>query len=139
MIETIETWAVREGGHTRQFSSRFDALRFGVRSEGMVNIELWHHTGERLANGFAYKGERSLEMVESVTLYENADHPWLQFGFDGWRDLQEQVAKDIARSDRDCQFFNRNPANGWGWNVLEKYMIQAQQLMDESGIRRIDL
>jgi hypothetical protein len=135
MIVKVETWEVLDGDDRRKFSNRFDALRYGVRSQGMVDIELWHHTGRRLENGFAYEGERSLEMVESVTLYENADHPWLQFGFDGWRDLQEQVAKDIARGEGVI----RNPARGWGEVVLLDYMIQAQQLMDESGIRRIDL
>jgi len=135
MIETVETWEVVDGDDRRQFSNRFDALRYGVRSQGMVDIRLWHHTGRRLANGFAYEGERSLEMVESVTLYENADHPWLRFGFDGWIDLQEQIAKDIARGEG----VNRNPARNWGSVVLLDYMIQAQQLMDESGLRRNDI
>lgn len=135
MIVKVETWEVLDGDDRRKFSNRFDALRYGVRSQGMVDIELWHHTGRRLENGFAYEGERSLEMVESVTLYENADHPWLQFGFDGWLDLQEQVAKDIARGEGVI----RNPARGWAYVVLLDYMMQAQQLMDESGLRRIDL
>ena len=135
MVETIETWEVVDGDDRRQFSSRFDALRFGVRSEGMVDIKLWHHTGERLANGFAYKGEHSLKMVESVTLYEYADHPWLRFGFDGWIDLQEQIAKDIARGEG----VNRDPARNWGSAVLLDYMMQAEQLMNESGLRRNDL
>jgi len=135
MVETIETWEVVDGDDRRQFSNRFDALRYGVRLQGMVNIRLWHHTGERLANGFAYKGEDSLKMVESITLYEYADHPWLQFGFDGWIDLQEQVAKDIARGEG----VNRDPARNWGSVVLLDYMIQAQQLMDESGLKRNDL
>lgn len=126
MIETIETWEVLDGDDRRKFSNRFDALRYGVRSQGMVDIELWHHTGRRLENGFAYEGERSLEMAESVTLYENADHPWLQFGFDGWLDLQELIAYDIARAEG-------------GQFEPESYMEWAEKLMTESGLKRIDL
>jgi len=126
MIVKVETWEVLDGDDRRKFSNRFDALRYGVRSQGMVDIELWYHTGEKLANGFAYKGERSLEMVESVTLYENADHPWLQFGFDGWLDLQELVAYDISR------------AEGGQFEPVS-YMSWAEKLMNESGLKRIDL
>ena len=74
-METIETYRVIEGERSLTFTNKFDALRWAVRSEGMTELSLWHHTGERLANGFAYKGEDSLKMVESVTLYELADHP----------------------------------------------------------------
>lgn len=126
MIETMETWEVVDGDDRRKFSSRFDALRYGVRLQGMVDIELWHHTGRRLENGFAYEGEKSLEMVESVTLYENADHPWLQFGFDGWLDMEELVAYDISRAEG-------------GQFEPESYMSWAEKLMTESGLRRIDL
>ena len=126
MIETMETWEVVDGDDRRKFSSRFDALRYGVRLQGMVDIELWHNTGRRLENGFAYEGEKSLEMVESVTLYENADHPWLQFGFDGWLDMEELVAYDISRAEG-------------GQFEPESYMSWAEKLMTESGLKRNDL
>lgn len=126
MIETMETWEVVDGDDRRKFSSRFDALRYGVRLQGMVDIELWHHTGRRLENGLAYEGEDSLKMVESVTLYENADHPWLQFGFDGWLDMEELVAYDISRAEG-------------GQFEPESYMSWAEKLMTESGLKRNDL
>ena len=59
-METIATYRVTEGDNRREFTNWFDALRYAVRSEVMNEVSVWHHTGERLANGFAYKGEDSL-------------------------------------------------------------------------------
>ena len=52
-METIATYRVTEGDDRREFTNKFDALRYAVRSNGMTAVSLWHHIGARLANGFA--------------------------------------------------------------------------------------
>ena len=85
-LELYETYRVTGGDISglwrhdteyREFTNKFDALRYAVRSQGMTEVSLWLHRGERLANGFIYKGEDSLKMVDRVVLNANADHPWL--------------------------------------------------------------
>lgn len=140
-METIETFRVTEGEDRREFTNKFDALRWAVRSEGMAEVSLWHHTGERLANGFAYKGEDSLKMVESVTLYGNADHPWLTLHPVTWVELYSVVAEDLARADgvtldtytsvEGDQYYTDK-----GQDAFEEFVTQAEQLMTDSGLTK---
>jgi hypothetical protein len=140
-METIETFRVTEGEDRREFTSKFDALRWAVRSEGMTELSLWHHTGERLQNGFAYKGENSLKMVESVTLYELADHPWLTLRPEVWIDLYSVVAEDLARAD-GVTLDTYTSAEGdqyytdKGQDAFEEFVTQAEQLMTDSGLTK---
>jgi|TARA_R110002126_G_scaffold71420_2_gene179097 hypothetical protein len=140
-METIETYRVIEGERSLTFTNKFDALRWAVRSEGMTELSLWHHTGERLANGFAYKGEDSLKMVESVTLYELADHPWLTLHPETWVELYSVVAEDLARADGvtleawvcpngDTHYTDK------GQDAFEEFVTQAEQLMTDSGLTK---
>jgi len=140
-METIETFRVIEGERSLTFTNKFDALRWAVRSEGMTELSLWHHTGERLANGFAYKGEDSLKMVESVTLYGNADHPWLTLHPVTWVELYSVVAEDLARADGvtletwvcpngDTHYTDK------GQDAFEEFVTQAEQLMTDSGLTK---
>ena len=128
-METIETYRVTEGDNRREFTNKFDALRYAVRSEGMNEVSVWHHTGERLANGFAYKGERSLKMVDRVVLNANADHPWLTLYGEAWNRLAEAVATDIARGTGlyldglEC------------WQNAQEYIDRAEQHMTDSGLK----
>ena len=141
MIETIETYRVTEGDDRREFTTRFDALRYAVRSEGMTEVSLWHHTGERLANGFAYKGERSLKMVDRVVLNANADHPWLTLLPETWVYLYSVVAEDLARADGTVLDTHVCPDGDThytdeGQEAFEKFADQAEQLMTDSGLKR---
>lgn len=140
-METIETYRVIEGERSLTFTNKFDALRWAVRSEGMTELSLWQHTGERLANGFAYKGEDSLKMVESVTLYELADHPWLTLHPETWVELYSVVAEDLARADGvtletwvcpngDTHYTDK------GQDAFEEFVTQAEQLMTDSGLTK---
>ena len=140
-METIETFRVIDGERSLTFTNKFDALRWAVRSEGMTELSLWHHTGERLANGFAYKGENSLKMVESVTLYGNADHPWLTLHPVTWVELYSVVAEDLARADGvtletwvcpngDTHYTDK------GQDAFDEFVTQAEQLMTDSGLTK---
>ena len=140
-METIATYRVTEGDDRREFTNKFDALRYAVRSEGMTEVSLWHHTGERLANGFAYKGERSLKMVDRVVLNANANHPWLTLLPETWVYLYSVVAEDLARAegvvldtyvcpDGDTHYTDE------GQEAFERFADQAEQLMTDSGLKR---
>jgi len=147
-METIETYRVTEGEDRREFTNKFDALRWAVRSEGMTELSLWHHTGERLANGFAYKGEDSLKMVDRVVLNANADHPYLSVGHRWltlhpvtWVELYSVVAEDLARADgvtldtytsvEGDQYYTDK-----GQDAFEEFVTQAEQLMTDSGLTK---
>ena len=144
MIETIETYRVTEGDDRREFTTRFDALRWAVRSEGMTEVSLWHHTGEVLPNsfGFAYKGERSLKMVDRVVLNANANHPLLTLMPETWVDLYSDVAEDLARAegvvldtyvcpDGDTHYTDE------GQEAFERFAERAEQLMIDSGLQKL--
>lgn len=143
MIETIETYRVTEGDDRREFTTRFDALRYAVRSDGMTEVSLWHHTGEVLPNsfGFAYKGERSLKMVDRVVLNANADHPWLTLLPETWVYLYSVVAEDLARADGTvldtyvCPDGDTHYTDE-GQQAFERFADQAEQLMTDSGLKR---
>ena len=150
-METIETYRVTttesfcSGFYRyedrREFTNKFDALRYAVRSEGMTEVSLWHHTGERLANGFAYKGERSLKMVDRVVLNANADHPWLTLLPETWVYLYSVVAEDLARADGTVLDTYVCPEGDThytdeGQEAFERFADQAEQLMTDSGLKR---
>ena len=128
-LEFYETYRVTEGDERREFTNKFDALRYAVRSEGMTEVSLWHHTGERLANGFAYKGERSLKMVDRVVLNANADHPWLTLYGETWNRLAEAVAADIARG---AGLYGTGRASK---RNAQQYIDKAEQHMTDSGLK----
>ena len=140
-METIATYRVTEGDERREFTNLFDALRYAVRSEGMNEVSVWHHTGERLANGFAYKGERSLKMVDRVVLNANADHPWLTLLPETWVYLYSVVAEDLARADGTvldtyvCPDGDTHYTDE-GQEAFERFADQAEQLMADSGLKR---
>ena len=148
-METIETYRVTGGDISglwkhdtdyRNFTNKFDALRYAVRSEGMTEVSLWHHTGERLANGFAYKGEDSLKMVDRVVLNANADHPWLTLLPETWVYLYSVVAEDLARADGTVLDTYVCPEGDThytdeGQEAFERFADQAEQLMIDSGLK----
>ena len=118
-METIETYRVIEGERSLTFTNKFDALRWAVR----------------------YKGEDSLKMVESVTLYELADHPWLTLHPETWVELYSVVAEDLARADGvtleawvcpngDTHYTDK------GQDAFEEFVTQAEQLMTDSGLTK---
>jgi hypothetical protein len=141
-METIATYRVTEGDNRREFTNLFDALRYAVRSEGMNELSVWHHTGERLANGFAYKGEDSLKMLDRVVLNANANHPLLTLMPETWVDLYSDVAVDLARAegvvletyvcpDGDTHYTDE------GQEAFERFADQAEQLMIDSGLQKL--
>ena len=140
-METIETYRVTEGDDRREFTNKFDALRWAVRSEGMAEVSLWHHTGERVQNGFAYKGEGSLKMVDRVVLSANTDHPWLTLHPVTWVELYSVVAEDLARAD-GVTLDTYTSAEGdqyytdKGQDAFEEFVTQAEQLMTDSGLTK---
>ena len=150
-METIETYRVTAAESfwsgfyryedRREFTNKFDALRYAVQSEGMTEVSLWHHTGERSANGFIYKGEGSLKMVDRVVLNATADHPWLTLHPEVWIDLYSDVAEDLARAegvvletyvcpDGDTHYTDK------GQDAFEEFVTQAEQLMTDSGLTK---
>ena len=144
MIETIATYRVTEGDDRREFTTRFAALRYAVRSEGMNEVSVWHHTGEVLPNsfGFAYKGERSIKMVDRVVLNANANHPLLTLMPEAWVDLYSDVAEDLARAegvvldtyvcpDGDTHYTDE------GQQAFERFAERAEQLMIDSGLQKL--
>ncbi len=150
-METIETYRVTGGDISglwkhdtdyRNFTNKFDALRYAVRSEGMTEVSLWHHTGERLANGFAYKGEDSLKMVDRVVLNANADHPWLTLLPETWVYLYSVVAEDLARADGTvldtyvCPDGDTHYTDE-GQEAFERFAERAEQLMIDSGLQKL--
>lgn len=136
MVETMETYQVTDNQSLYEsFTNRFDALRFAVRLDYMVKIKQWRHTGERLQNGFSYKGDNSLKMTESVTLHELADHPWLTLHGEMWNRLAEAVATDIARG---TGLYTTLDGLEY-WQNEQEYIDQAEQHMTESGLKRVDL
>ena len=128
-LEFYETYRVTDGDDRREFANKFDALRYAVRSEGMTEVSLWRHRGERLANGFVYKGEDSLKMVDRVVLNANADHPWLTLYGETWNRLAEAVATDIAR----CTGLYLDGLECW--QNAQEYIDKAEQHMTDSGLK----